>query len=146
MRFLFVFSIALLSLTSCQKEAVVETTPIENTTKTLVSFSTAQAVNNFISGKWSWKETIVKQRTGQTISTSPTNTGIQKMISLANNRIIIIENGVQILAEDYKLTKTDAGWLFEGGGCSGILYRVGDRLIIAGSVIDRADDYYERAQ
>ncbi|MBL7815222.1 MAG: hypothetical protein JNL70_09435 [Saprospiraceae bacterium] len=144
MKFIFALSIILLSLTSCQKEAFTETTPTESVTKTLVSFSTVDAVKNFVNGKWAWTESVVKQRTGQTVTTSPATSGIQKEISLVNNNIIIIENGRQTVSESYTLTKTEAGWLFEGGGCSGILYRIGDRLIIAGSIMDKSDDYFAR--
>ena len=146
MKFIIFLSIALLSLTSCKKEALLETTSVESTTKTLVSFSNVDAVKNFVNGKWAWKESVVKQRTGQTVSITPTNSGIQKEIRLANNAIVVLENGVQTASETYTLTKTDAGWLFEGGGCSGILYRIGEHLIIVGSVMDKADDYYDRAR
>jgi hypothetical protein len=146
MKFIIALSIALISLTSCQKETLVDMPATETSTKTLVSFSTEAAVNNFVNGKWSWKETVVKQRSGQIITTTPTNSGIQKEIRLSNNTIVVLENGIQTTSETYHLTHTDAGWLFEGGGCSGILYRTGERLIIVGSVVDKADDYYDRAQ
>lgn len=146
MKFIITLSIALLALTSCQKEALVETKPTENSTKTLLPFSSVDAVKNFVSGKWAWKETIVKQRTGQTVSTTPSTSGVQKEIRLSNNAIVVFENGIQTASETYSLTHTDTGWLFEGGGCSGILYHVGEQLIIVGSVMDKADDYYDRAQ
>lgn len=145
MKLIITLSIALLAFTSCQKEALVETVS-ENSEKTLVSFSTVDAVKNFINGKWAWKETILKQRTGQLLSTTPENSGIEKIINIGNSTIVIVENGVQTVSESYTLTQTDRGWLFEGGGCSGILYRIGDQLIVAGSVMDRADNYYERTR
>ena len=146
MKFIIALAIALISLTSCQKEALVEPTTAESTTKTLVTLSSVEAVKSFVNGKWAWKESVVKQRTGQTVSMTPTNSGIQKEIRLANNAIVVLENGVQTASETFRLTKTEAGWLFEGGGCSGILYRIGEQLIIVGSMVDKADDYYERAR
>ena len=111
MKLIITLSIALLAFTSCQKEALVETVS-ENSEKTLVSFSTVDAVKNFINGKWAWKETILKQRTGQLLSTTPENSGIEKIINIGNSTIVIVENGVQTVSESYTLTQTDRGWLF----------------------------------
>jgi hypothetical protein len=150
MKFILYISIALLSLTSCKKEAFIEaptteTSVAQNTTKTLISYSTADAVTSFINGKWAWKETVVKTRAGQTQS-SPSSSGVQKEIILNGQGVTVFENGVKTVTENYTLKQTEKGWWFEGGNCSGILYRVGDQLIIVGSVVDKADDYYQRAR
>ena len=146
MKFIAIIAIALLSLTSCTKEAsIVEAPATENTTKVLVSFSTAEAVQNFVNGKWAWKETIVKSRSGQVQST-PATSGIQKQIVLNGQKVTVFENGTQVVSENYTLTKTNNGWWFEGGNSAGILYRIGDQLVIVGSSVDKADDYFQRAQ
>jgi phosphopantetheinyl transferase (holo-ACP synthase) len=145
MKFVIYIAIALLSLSSCTKETILEVPTTENTTKTLVSFSTADAVKNFVNGKWAWKETVLKSRAGQT-QTTPATSGIQKQIVLNGQTVTVFENGRQTASENYTLTQTDKGWWFEGGNCSGILYRIGDQLIIVGSVVDKADDYFQRAQ
>ena len=145
MKYFTILAITLLALTSCQKEAIVETATTDNQTKVLVSFSSKDAVVNFVNGKWSWKETVIKQRIGL-VYTTPANSGIQKVVQLTGNTATVFENGKMTMTENFELTHTDAGWLFEGAGCSGILYHLGEQLIIAGSFMDKADNYFERTK
>lgn len=147
MKFVIYIAIALLSLSSCTKETILEvpTTENTNTEKILVSFTTVDAVKNFVNGKWAWKETILKSRAGQT-QTSPRTSGIQKEIVINAQTITTFENGLKTTSENYTLTQKENGWWFESGTYAGILYRQGDQLIFLGCVVDRADDYFQRAQ
>ena len=146
MKSLIFIAIALLALTSCQKEALVETTTTENTVKTKVAFSTMDSVKNFITGKWSWKGSINNGRGQTQTQTVPNNAGLQKVLVLNGETVTTFENGKQTASENYILKQTDNGWWFDGGGCSGILIRKGEQLVVMGSVVDRDDNYFDRAQ
>ena len=141
------FAFLLLAFTSCQKEPISAQAPTEITPSvtTKVAYSSIDSVKNLIAGKWSWKGSISNGR-GQAQQTQPDNGGLKKIISLNNITVTTFENGIQTASEIYSLRKTDSGWWFESSSCSGIVSQKGQQLVIIGSVVDRDDNYFDRAQ